>query len=136
MWLRLLNKHSVCVGEVLIVVQEAEHIDATRHWGARAEMAVDDSAIKNQLQSRTLRGKVWRMLDYLDSLAGIIGAIDQVAKVHVITSTSTDPLLMWVLSKLNSYLDLAWKICSSLYKVRPYHALCQSCIIYISVIGD
>ena len=104
------------MGKITIIVREADPLSTTQHWNAQAKNAIDESDIKNQLQQHTLRGKVWKLLDHLDSLAGVVGAIDQAAKVCV-TCTLTNSILMWAPTQLNSYLDLAWKICSSLYKV-------------------
>ena len=82
------------MGKITITVREADALRTTQHWNAQAKNAVDESDIKNQLQQHTLRGKVWKMLDHLDSLAGIIGAIDQAAKVCV-TCILTNSILMW-----------------------------------------
>ncbi|KAK7676730.1 hypothetical protein QCA50_020306 [Cerrena zonata] len=68
------------------------HQDATRRLVGNAQ-----AATIQQLDPNSLAGKVWHLLGRLDVLSGIISKIDQVAK-------------------LNSHLDLAWQIFSSLYK--------------------
>ena len=118
----------VFIGKIDITVGKVDPFDTTKNWNAQAENAVNDSDIKNQLQQHTLRGKVWKMLDHLDSLSGVVGAIDQAAKVCV-SGTPTNSILMRVATQLNSYLDSAWKIFSSLYKVRPYYTALYPCSV-------
>ncbi|KAK7676707.1 hypothetical protein QCA50_020339 [Cerrena zonata] len=77
---------------VTISVTTITHQDATRRLVGNAE-----AIAVQQLDPNSLAGKVWHLFGRLDLLNGIISKIDQAAK-------------------LNSYLDLAWQIFSSLYK--------------------
>ena len=67
----------------MIVLQVKEIDDETAAILSQhnANTVINKREADRQLKANTLRGKVWIVLGRLDSLSGIIGKIDQLAKV-------------------------------------------------------
>ena len=69
------------MGKISLQVEKIDDETAAVRSQHNANAVIDKREADRQLKANTLRGKVWIVLGRLDSLRGIIGKIDQLAKV-------------------------------------------------------
>ena len=79
---------STPVGEIVLQVEIIGDETAADRAQQNANAVISKREADRQLKANTLRGKVWLVLGKLDSLSGIIGKIDQLAKVGCCNCTA------------------------------------------------
>ena len=76
------------VGKIWLQVEKIDDETAADRARQNANAVISKREADRQLKANTLRGKVWLVLGKLDSLSGIIGKIDQLAKVGCCNCTA------------------------------------------------
>ena len=75
----------------MLQVEKIDDETAADRAQQKANAVISKREADRQLKANTLRGKVWLVLGKLDSLGGIIGKLDQLAKVGC-SDCTTNPL--------------------------------------------
>ena len=70
------------IGKVVLQVEEIDDETAASRSQHNANIVITRREAGGQLKANTLREKVWLVLGRLDSLYGVIGKIEQLAKVR------------------------------------------------------